>query len=362
MPTVEHIGVSRKIGTDEERQRLKRTLHQIRGEVGAPGGFIVRTAANGCTQEELREDIQYLQRTWTDIRRRSDRAKAPAIVHRDLDLIQRILRDQLSSDFTAIRSDNEFEYERIVDFVNRFAPKLVNRVKLYTKETPILEHYGVQGEIDKAVKPRVWLRSGGYIVINQTEALVAIDVNTGKFVGKSNRLEDTIVKTNLEAAKEIVRQIRLRDLGGIIVLDFIDMEERKNRQKVMQALEQELRSDRSPSKILQFNDFGLVAITRKRVKQSLERTLCSPCSYCGGGGMVKSAQTITYEILAEARRISKEVDSHNEVILRVNPEVAKALRGQERDVLMEIDAYLGGVVTIKSDPTVHQEQFDIALA
>jgi ribonuclease G len=362
MPTVEHIGVSRKIGTDEERQRLKRTLHQLRAELGVGGGFIVRTAANGCPLEELREDMQYLIRTWTDIRRRSDRVKAPAIAHRDLDLVQRILRDHLSSDFNALRVDNEFEYERIVDFVNRFAPKLVNRVKLYTKETPILENYGVQQEIDKAVKPRVWLRSGGYIVINQTEALVAIDVNTGKFVGKSNRLEDTIVKTNLEAAKEIVRQIRLRDLGGIIVLDFIDMEERKNRQKVMGALEQELRSDRSPSKILQFNDFGLVAITRKRVKQSLERTLCTPCSYCGGGGMVKSPQTVSYEILAEARRISKDVDHHNEVILRVNPDVAKALRGPERDVLAEIEAYLGGLVTIKSDPTVHQEQFDIALA
>ena len=362
MPTVEHIGVSRKIGTDEERQRLKRTLHQLRGESGAAGGFIVRTAANGCSIDELREDMQYLIRTWTDIRRRSDRVKAPAIAHRDLDLVQRILRDQLSSDFTAIRVDSEFEYERIVDFVNRFAPKLVNRVKLYTKDTPILEHYGVQAEIDKAVKPRVWLKSGGYIVINQTEALVAIDVNTGKFVGKSNRLEDTIVKTNLEAAKEIVRQIRLRDLGGIIVLDFIDMEERKNRQKVMGALEQELRSDRSPSKILQFNDFGLVAITRKRVKQSLERTLCTPCPYCGGGGMVKSPQTVSYEILAESRRISKDVDHHNEVILRVNPEVAKALRGPERDVLAEIESYLGGLVTIKSDPTVHQEQFDIALA
>lgn len=362
MPTVEHIGVSRKIGTDEERQRLKRTLQTLRAETGAAGGFIVRTAANGCPTEELREDMQYLVRTWTEIRRRSERMKAPTIVHRDLDLIQRILRDQLSTDFSAIRVDNEFEYERIVDFVNRFAPKLVNRVKLYTKETPILEHYSVQGEIDKAVKPRVWLKSGGYIVINQTEALVAIDVNTGKFVGKSNRLEDTIVKTNLEAAKEIVRQIRLRDLGGIIVLDFIDMEERRNRQKVMQALELELRSDRSPSKILQFNDFGLVAITRKRVKQSLERTLCTPCHYCGGGGMIKSAQTICYEILAESRRVSKSVDTHNEVILRVNPEVAKALRGSERDILNEVEAYLGGVVTIKSDPTVHQEQFDIALA
>ncbi|MBS1786567.1 MAG: Rne/Rng family ribonuclease [Acidobacteria bacterium] len=362
MPTVEHIGVSRKIGTDEERQRLRRTLHQMRAEAGAPGGFIVRTAASGCTTEELREDMNYLIRTWTDIRRRSERVKSPAIVHRDLDLVQRILRDQLSQDYTAIRVDNELEYERIVDFVNRFAPKLVNRVKLYTKETPILEAYGVQPEVDKAVKPRVWLKSGGYIVINQTEALVAIDVNTGKFVGKSNRLEDTIVKTNLEAAKEIVRQIRLRDLGGIIVLDFIDMEERRNRQKVMQALEQEIRSDRSPSKILQFNDFGLVAVTRKRVKQSLERTLCTPCHYCSGGGMIKSSQTVCYEILAEARRIAKDIDDTNEIILRVNPEVAKALRGVERDVLAEIEAYLGGIVSIKSDPTVHQEQFDIALA
>ncbi len=362
MPTVEHIGVSRKIGTDDERMRLKKTLHQLRAEAGITGGFIVRTAANGCPTEDLREDMQYLSRTWSDIRRRAERTKPATIVHRDLDLVQRILRDQLSSDFSAIRVDSEFEYERIVDFVNRFAPKLVNRVKLYTKDVPILEHYGVQAEIDKAVKPRVWLKSGGYIVINQTEALVAIDVNTGKFVGKSNRLEDTIVKTNLEAAKEIVRQIRLRDLGGIIVLDFIDMEERRNRHKVMQALEQELKSDRSPSKILQFNDFGLVAITRKRVKQSLERTLCTPCYYCGGGGMIKSAQTICYEILAESRRVSKEIDSHNEVILRVNPEVAKALRHTERDMLNEIEAYLGGVVTIKSDPTVHQEQFDIAIA
>jgi len=362
MPTVEHIGVSRKIGTDEERQRLKRTLHQLRAEAGAGGGFIVHTAANGCTTEELRDDMQYLVRTWNDMRRRADRVKAPAIIHRDLDLVQRILRDQLSGDFTAIRVDNEIEYERMVDFVNRFAPKMVNRVKLYTKDTPILEHYGVQGEIDKAVKPRVWLKSGGYIVINQTEALVAIDVNTGKFVGKSNRLEDTIVKTNLEAAKEIVRQIRLRDLGGIIVLDFIDMEERRNRQKVLQALEYEMRSDKAPSKVLQFNDFGLVAVTRKRVKQSLERTLCTPCSYCGGGGMVKSPQTVAYEILAEARRISKDVDDANEVILRVHPEVAKALRSSERDVLQEIEAYLGGVVSIKSDPAVHQEQFDIALS
>ena len=361
MPTVEHIGVSRKIANDEERRRLKVVLNQLRIEANIPGGFIVRTAAAGRTNEELRDDVQYLGRTWTDMRKRADKTKAPTVVHRDLDLVQRILRDQLSTDFTAIRVDNELEYERIVDFVHRFAPKLIHRVKLYTKDTPILEEYGVQAEVDKAVKPRVWLKSGGYIVINQTEALVAIDVNTGKFVGRSNRLEDTIVKTNLEAAKEIARQIRLRDLGGIIILDFIDMEERRNKQRVRQALEQDMRNDKAPFKTLEFNDFGLVAITRKRVKQSLERTLCEPCQYCGGGGMVKSPQTICYELLAETRRVAKHQDNPSEVILRVNPEVAKALRSTEREIFADIESHFIGVVTIKSDPAVHQEQFDIAL-
>jgi ribonuclease G len=287
--------------------------------------------------------------------------KSPALVHRDLDLVQRILRDHLSDDFTAIRVDNDLEYARMVEFVNRVQPKLVKRVKLYTGDQPIFDKYSVQPEIDKAVKPRVWLKSGGYIVINQTEALVAIDVNTGKFVGKSDRLEDTITKTNLEAAKEIVRQVRLRDLGGIIVLDLIDMEERKNRQKVMMALQQELQRDRSPSKILSINDFGLVAITRKRVKQSLERTLCTPCPYCQGAGMVKSPQTMCFEILEQTKAISKQVSASSDVMLRCSPDVAEALRTTEREVFEEIEAYFGGPVTIESDPNLHQEQFDFAI-
>lgn len=363
MPTVNHIGVSRKIPSDSERLRLKRTMLMLRDREKPPGGFIVRTACEGHTEQELYDDMMYLVRTWQDIRRKAERTKAPSLVYRELDLVQRTLRDLLADDFTAIRVDNEIEYTRVVDFVNRFQPKLVKRVKLYTWKKPIFEEYGVQEEIDKAIKPRVWLRSGGYIVINQTEALVAIDVNTGKFVGKSNRLEDTITKTNLDAVKEIVRQIRLRDLGGIIVLDFIDMEERKNRQKVMQALEAELKADRSPSKILQFNDFGLVAITRKRVRQSLERTLCSPCSYCQGAGLVKSPQTVCYEILAEARRIASESDVQPgaDIILRVNPEVAEALRGSEKKVFAEIEAYFGTGVTVKADNTVHHERYDFVI-
>jgi ribonuclease G len=365
MPTVEHVGVSRKIESDTERHRLRKLIQTLRAEEDIPsGGFIVRTAGVGISEKELREDVRYLVRTWLDFRSSAEKSKAPALVHRDLDLVQRLLRDQLSEDFETIRVDSEEEYQAIVEFVNRIQPRLVRRVKLYTKDQPILEAYGVQAEIDKAIKPRVWLKSGGYLVINQTEALVAIDVNTGKFVGRgSGRLEDTITRTNLEAVEEIVRQIRLRDLGGIIVLDLIDMEERRNRQKVMQSLQDALRNDKSPTKVLSFNDFGLVIMTRKRVKQSLERTLCSPCPYCQGAGLVKSPQTICYELLEDARRLSKELNGNSnnkQVTLRINTDVAKALRSTERDVLTEIEDYLGPI-DITSEPTLHQEQFDFAI-
>ncbi|WP_352431392.1 Rne/Rng family ribonuclease [Pyrinomonas sp.] len=363
MPTIEHIGVSRKIESANERARLRKLIQAIMQEEDVPsGGFIVRTAGTGVSEAALREDARYLVRTWQEIRRTAERVKAPALIHRDLDLVQRILRDQLSDEFTAIRVDSEEEYLRVVEFVNRVQPRLVNRVKLYTREEPILEAYGVQQEIDKAIKPRVWLKSGGYLVINQTEALVAIDVNTGKFVGRgSNRLEDTITKTNLEAVEEIARQIRLRDLGGIIVLDLIDMEERRNRQRVLQALQEALQRDKSPTKVLSYNDFGLVIMTRKRVKQSLERTLCAPCPYCQGAGLVKSPQTVCYEILEEARRLARSMgdETIKQVTLRVNPEVARALRTTEQDVLAEVEEHLGPV-DITSDESVHQEQFDFA--
>jgi ribonuclease G len=363
MPTVEHVGVSRKIESDSERVRLRKLIKDIRETEDVPsGGFIVRTAGIGISEQDLRDDARYLVRTWLDIRRSAEKQKAPTLTHKDLDLVQRILRDQLSDDFAAIRVDSEEEYQNIVEFINRIQPRLVKRVKLYTRDEPILEAFGVQAEIDKAIKPRVWLKSGGYLVINQTEALVAIDVNTGKFVGRGGtRLEDTITRTNLEAAEEIARQIRLRDLGGIIVLDLIDMEDRRNRNRVMGALQDALRDDKSPTKVLSFNDFGLVIMTRKRVKQSLERTLCSPCQYCQGAGLVKSAQTICYEILDESRRLSRGMngDGIKQTTLRINPEVARALRSTERDVLAEIEAYLGAV-DITSDERVHQEQFDFA--
>ena len=270
MPSVAHLGVSRKVGSEEERMRLKRILQTHR--VGTTGGFIIRTAGEGVTEEEIAADMKFLYSQWLDIRQKAEKKPAPALLHYDLGIVQRILRDQVTDEFKAIWVDNEDLYESVLTFMQRFQPLLVNRVKMYTRSAPIFDAFNITQELEKALRPKVWLKSGGYIVINQTEALVAIDINTGKYVGKSNRLEDTIVKTNIEAVKEIVRQIRLRDLGGIIVVDFIDMDERKNRQKVMQALEEAMASDKAPYKILQFNDFGLVAITRKRVKQSLERT------------------------------------------------------------------------------------------
>ncbi len=355
MPTVNHTGVSRKISSDEERMRLKRIVQSEREN--GHGGFIVRTAAAGISEEDLRNDIRFLKSLWHDIRTRADSSKSPALIYHDLNLVERIMRDLVTNDFTAIWVDNEQEFERVNRFISRFQPSLVRRVKLYTKDTPLFEQFGLDTEINKALKSKVWLKSGGYIVINQTEALVAIDINTGKYVGKTTRLEDTIFKTNIDAIKEIVRQIRLRDLGGIIVIDFIDMDERKNRQKVMQALEEEMKTDRAPSKVLQFNDFGLVAITRKRVKQSLERTLGSPCPYCTGNGYVKSPNTICNEIYVEMRKMAKQFDS--DILLRVNPEVAKALKANNGKWLMEMEELTGHNILVKSDATLHQEQFDM---
>jgi ribonuclease G len=356
MPTVSHVGVSRKIASDEERQRLKRILTHERGD--ASGGFIVRTAAEGASEEELRSDLRFLMNLWAEIKQRSDSSKSPALIYHDLSLIERILRDQVSSNFSNIWVDSEADYERIVRFLNRFSPTLVRRVKLYTKELPLFEHFGIQDEISKALRSKVWLKSGGSIVINQTEALVAIDINTGKYVGKSARLEDTILKTNLDAVPEIVHQIRLRDLGGIIVIDFIDMDERKNRFKVMAALEEALKSDRAPTKVLQFNDFGLVAITRKRVKQSLERTLSVPCPICQATGMVKSPTTVCNEIYTELRKMRKHFEGAD-VLLRVNPETVKVLKSNNASWLVEFEELTGKNILVKSDPTLHPEQFDI---
>jgi ribonuclease G len=360
MPTVDHVGVSRKIESREERGRLRGIVREFRERHGFTGGVIIRTAAAGRPEEDIVRDLESFRTIWTEIRQKSESRRAPAIVYREQGLVSKLLRDLLTDEYQTIRIDNQDEYQRVLSLVERIMPNLAPRVKLYTKPFPIFEEYGVQAEIDKALKSKVWLKSGGSIVINQTEALVAIDVNTGRYVGKksSGRLEDTIVKTNLEAVKEIVRQIRLRDLGGIIVLDVIDMEEKKNRQKVFQAVEQELKKDRSPSKAVQVSDFGLVIITRKRVKQSLERVLTEPCPYCSGTGVIKSSSTICYEILSEVKKMGPDLNGHR-ILLRVNPDIARALREEESAVLRDLKQSLGKDVTIKPDMHLHHEQFDV---
>jgi ribonuclease G len=360
MPTVDHIGVSRKIESRDERSRLRGIVREFREAHGFTGGVIIRTAAGGRPKEDIVSDLDAFHAIWTGIRQKMESSRAPAVVYQEQSLVSKLLRDLLTEDFQAIKIDNAQEYQRVLDLVQRILPNLAPRVKHYAKPFPIFDEYGVQAEIDKALKSKVWLKSGGSIVINQTEALVAIDVNTGRYVGKKSagRLEDTIVKTNLEAVKEIVRQVRLRDLGGIIVLDFIDMEEKKNRQKVLQAVEQELKKDRSPSKALQVSDFGLVIITRKRVKQSLERVMTEPCPYCSGTGTIKSTSTICYEILSEVKKIGPDLNGHR-LLLRVNPDIARALKEEENAVLRDLRSSLGKDVTIKPDFQLHHEQFDV---
>jgi Rne/Rng family ribonuclease len=359
MPTVDHVGVSRKIESREERSRLRGIVRDFREQHGFTGGVIIRTAAAGRSDADIVSDLSYFHQVWTEIRQKMEGRRPPALLFQEQSLVIKLLRDLLTDDYTAIRIDNEQEHRRAVALVERIMPALLPRVKLYSKDYPIFEEYGVQGEIDKALRSKVWLKSGGYLVINQTEALVAIDVNTGRYVGKrTGRLEDTIVKTNLEAVKEIVRQIRLRDLGGIIVLDLIDMEEKKNRQKVFLEVEKELRKDRSPSKALQVSDFGLVIVTRKRVKQSLERQLTEPCPYCSGSGSIKSASTICLEILTEIRKIGPELDGQG-VILRVNPDIARALKEEDTALLRDLQRSLGRPITIKPDTHLHHEQFDV---
>ena len=355
MPTVEHVGVSRKIVDDEERRRLKSMLKEIRQERGG-GGFIARTAGLGHSREDFDRDARYLTRTWDEVRALSCRQAAPALLHRELGLVQRLLRDILADNVGAIRLDSERDYQSTLELVRELQPELAARVHLFEKGN-ILEEHGVTTALERALRSKVWLDSGGYIVINQTEALVAVDVNTGRYTGK-NKLEETILKTNLEAGKELVRQIRLRDLGGIIVVDFIDMEERKSRQKVMAALEQELSHDRSPSKLLSVNEFGLVILTRKRVKQSLERILCQPCPYCVGSGMIKSVATVCSEIYDEVKKLVPDLRGQA-LLLRVNPEVARALSGEEAGVLKNLSQLVEAEIVAQADPLLHQEQFDV---
>ena len=363
MTTAKHNGVARKIQPESERNRLRKIVKKH--SRSKPGGFVVRTAGRGVDEDALAADMEFLYKLWVSIQERAAKRKAPTRLHSDLDIVERVLRDNLGQSYKSIWVDSEDTYQRIVQFVERFQPALMHRVKLYTRQQPIHDSFGISRDLEKALKPKVWLKSGGYLVINQTEALVAIDVNTGRYVGKSNRLEDTVLKTNLEAAEEIVRQLRLRDLGGIIVIDFIDMEDRKNRQKVQQVLHDALRQTRSPSRLLPFNDFGLVVITRKAVRQSLERALCMPCPACSGAGTVKSSSTVLSEIFSAAGRFAakskkKGGNRHRELTLRVHPQIAKSLKKKSNSHLDDLEQAVGTSVLVRGDSSMHPEKFTLA--
>lgn len=354
LPNVTHLGVSRRIEEEEERQRLRELLEELQPE-GV--GLIVRTAGEGSGREELESDLAYLSKLWQRISQRCDRVKAPTLVHRDLDLALRVVRDYLTSEYSVIWVDGEETYERLVDFVDQIQPSMLSRVKLFQQDSGLFERFAIEEEIEAALNTKVWLKSGGHIVIHPTEALVAIDVNTGRYVGRLN-LEDTVLTTNLEAVQEIVRQIRLRNLGGIIVIDLIDMEEPEHREQVSEALAKEMAKDRARNRVLSISEFGLVEITRKRSRPSLERLLTQPCPYCRGTGRIKSLSTIGLDLRRQILQQRARFQDR-EILLRVHPEVARALQRESQPILRELEHALRTEILIQSDSGLHHERFDI---
>lgn len=354
MPGVEHIGISRRISDEKERTRLKEIVGKLKPQ---NVGLIVRTASEVCTEDDLKKDIEFLMLLWENIQSKKDKGSPPHLVYNDLDLVSRTVRDILGHDVNKLTIDSAKEYERLAEFVNAYFPELTTKINLYEGDEPIFDAYGIEHEISKVLGKRVWLKSGGYIVIDQTEALTAIDVNTGKFVGKAT-LEDTLLKTNLEAVKEIAYQIRLRNLGGIIIIDFIDMEKEENRKKIFSAFQEAMSKDRVKSTILEVSELGLIQMTRKRVRESLGRTLCEPCFYCEGKGFVKSAITVCYEIFRELKKAGG-TNRNRKIMITSHPQVADLLYEEEREGLEEIEKTYEFKSIVKTDKNYHLEYYEV---
>jgi len=354
MPTVDHVGISRRIKDYTERRRL---MEIVQGLKSQGLGFIVRTASEGGDEELLKGDMDFLQKLWDNIQSKKENCSAPSLIHSDLNIVLRVIRDLLSPEVNKVVVDDRQEYRNIMNFTKTYMPKLKCDIEMYEGREPIFDAYGIEMEIDKSLGRKVWLKSGGYIVIEMTEALTAIDVNTGRFVGKRN-LEDTILKTNLEAAKEIAYQLRLRNIGGIIIIDFIDMERDGDREKVYLALEEALKKDRTKTNILEISELGLVEMTRKRTRESIPRTLCGPCAYCDGAGYVKSKTTVCYDIFREIERIASGLGGAT-IMVDVNPEVADLLYDEERAGIEHLERKLGKKIVIKVKDGLHQDQFEI---
>lgn len=354
MPTIEHIGISRRIEEETERKRLRELINRLK----KPGaGYIIRTVSEGVSNEEFKADIEFLELLWQNIQQKRDKLSAPSLLHTDLDIVFRVVRDLFTPKVDKLVVDSKQEYIQVKEFIDSFLPKLSSRVELYEKDEPIFDAYEVEIEISRALGRKVWLKSGGYIVIDHTEALTAIDVNTGRYVGKRNP-EETILKTNLEAVKEIAYQLRLRNIGGIIIIDFIDMLKEKNRKKVFNVLQEALSGDKARTNILQISELGLVEMSRKRTREDLLRALCEPCSYCEGRGYLKSPTTICYEIFREIRR-SAASSTSSKIMVTVNSSVANLLYDEERQGIDELEDRYKKKIIIKADPNLHQEQYDI---
>ncbi|MDY6862311.1 MAG: Rne/Rng family ribonuclease [Thermodesulfobacteriota bacterium] len=355
MPMFDHIGISRRIENEPERKRLKEIIQRIK----EPGiGFIVRTAGEGKSEEELKLDMDFLLKLWNDIQKKKGHTPIPSLIHKDLNIVLRAIRDLYSDDVKRVVVDSEQEYNMILEFIKSYVPHLKHSVELFDQEGGIFDYFGIEMEISRALGKRIWLKSGGYIVIEETEALTAIDVNTGRYVGKGNP-EDTILKTNLEAVKEIPFQLRLRNIGGIIIIDFIDMGKESSRNKVFHALKEALKHDKAKTNILKISELGLIEMTRKRTRKSLTWKLCEPCSYCEGKGYIKSGSTICYELY---RDIIKEAPSipGNKIYVVLHPEIADFLYEEERAGIEELEQLFKKRIIIKANPNIHQEQYEIS--
>ncbi|MBE0426008.1 MAG: Rne/Rng family ribonuclease [Nitrospirae bacterium] len=355
MPNVEHIGISRRISDESERIRLRTIVDKVKTK---GYGLIIRTASEGSVEDDMKKDLDFLLLLWDNIQKKKDRVSAPTLLYSDLDLVFRSVRDLMIQDVKKLIVDSEEEYERIKDFVRTYFEKLLGEIELYDGIEPIFDSYGIELDISRALGRKVWLKSGGYIVIDQTEAMTVIDVNTGKFVGKEE-LEDTILKTNLEAVKEIAYQIRLRNLGGIIIVDFIDMEKPENRERVFNAFFEAMRKDRAKNTISHITELGLIQMTRKRVRESLGRTLCDSCPYCEGKGFVRSPRTLCYEIFRKIKRLARH--GGERIIVTAHPYVAEFLSDEERAGIEDIENKYSIKVTIRESRNLHQENYEVTV-